>query len=57
MPAAKDPRSGRLDAVVNVRVPVWLKREAERRAAHELVPYADIVRKALEEKFLKDDDK
>jgi hypothetical protein len=49
-----DPGSGPSDPV-SVRFPDDLRLELQRRAARELMPVSEYVRRALAEKFLKDD--
>ena len=49
--------SGDIPGELGVRVPGPMLLEMQRRAAHELIPVSELVRRALAEKFLRDDDK
>ena len=47
-----DPRGNRIDVSLSQRMML----EIQSRAAHELVPLAELVRRLLAEKLLKDDE-
>jgi hypothetical protein len=49
--------SGDIPGEFGVRVPGPMLLEMQRRAARELIPVSELVRRALQEKFLRDDGK